>query len=120
MRPWCSRKQTCFFSFLTFDRQSLLFDVEPPNTNQASVKEAGDKSPNKKKDLCRFYARGHCTKKGDCRFDHPSICKVFRQFGDKTKDPKGCDGKCEAFHPNVCLALHGTGPAHGLSAGSST
>ena len=76
--------------------------AEPPNTNQASVKEAGDKSPNKKKDLCRFYARGHCTKKGDCRFDHPSICKVFRQFGDKTKDPKGCDGKCGAFHPNVC------------------
>ena len=76
-------------------------EVIKQSKSDETVKEAGDKSPNKKKDLCRFYARGHCTKKGDCRFDHPSICKVFRQFGDKTKDTKGCDGKCEAFHPNV-------------------
>ena len=77
-------------------------EVTKQSKSDETVKEAGDKSPNKKKDLCRFYARGHCTKKGDCRFDHPSICKVFRQFGDKAKDQKGCDGKCEAFHPNVC------------------
>lgn len=67
-----------------------------------------DPAPNPKQDssktreTCRFYARGHCNRKGDCRFEHPSICKQFRQFGGKVTDPKGCDGKCGSFHPNAC------------------
>ncbi len=60
------------------------------------------KSPSKKKETCRFYTRGHCNRGNDCRYDHPSICKKFRQFGSKSTDQKGCDGKCNAFHPNAC------------------
>ncbi len=56
----------------------------------------------KKKEICRYYARGRCTKKGECRFEHPSICKIFRQFGSKANDPKGCEENCKSFHPNAC------------------
>ena len=73
--------------------------------NRPSSKEATqNKTPpkNKRKELCRFYARGHCNRNKDCRFGHPDICKKFRVFGSKSTDPKGCDGKCNAFHPNAC------------------
>jgi hypothetical protein len=56
----------------------------------------------KKKELCRFYARGHCTRSKDCRFDHPTICNKFKKHGSTSTDPKGCDGKCKSFHPNAC------------------
>ena len=56
----------------------------------------------KTNELCRFYARGKCNRSKDCRFDHPNICKKFRQFGSVSTDSKGCDGKCNAFHPNAC------------------
>ena len=60
-------------------------------------------SPDKKlKEICKFYARGHCTRNKDCRFDHPKICNKFRQFGSTSNDSEGCDGKCNAFHPNAC------------------
>ncbi len=59
-------------------------------------------SKNKDKELCRFYARGQCTRGKECRFDHPSICKKFRQFGSISTNKKGCDGKCINFHPNAC------------------
>ena len=54
--------------------------------------------PHKKKteETCRFFARGHCTRGAECRFDHPTICKKFRQFGNKSVDPKGCEGNCQA------------------------
>ena len=66
-------------------------------TNQVSQPEAP-----KKKELCRFYARGHCNKNKECRFDHPAICGKFRKHGSTSTNPKGCDGKCKLFHPNAC------------------
>ena len=69
-------------------------------SNQASDPMKTNQS--KKKEICRFYARGHCTKKGECRFQHPSICKTFRQFGSKANDSKGCEENCKSFHPNAC------------------
>ena len=56
----------------------------------------------KKKELCRFYARGHCTRSKECRFDHPTICNKFRKNGSISTNPNGCDGKCKSFHPNAC------------------
>ena len=56
----------------------------------------------KKKEVCKFYPRGHCNRSKECRFDHPNICQKFRQFGRISNDSKGCDGKCNAFHPNAC------------------
>ena len=56
----------------------------------------------KRKELCRFYARGHCTRSKECRFDHPAICNKFKKHGSISTDPKGCDGKCKSFHPNAC------------------
>ena len=56
----------------------------------------------KKKELCRFYARGHCTRSKECRFDHPAICNKFRKHGSISTNPSGCDGKCKSFHPNAC------------------
>lgn len=69
-----------------------------PHNNQDDKNNA-DK---RKKDVCKFYARGHCTRNKDCRFDHPGICKKFKQWGSISNDSKGCDGKCKAFHPNAC------------------
>ena len=72
------------------------------NTVANSNTKSAPSSKNKKVDICRFYARGHCTRKNECRFQHPTVCKKFRQSGSKCSDPKGCDGKCDAFHPNAC------------------
>ena len=66
----------------------------PPDTNDSGPKK-------EKKELFRFFARGRCNRPKDCRFNHPSICKKFRQFGSISTDTKGCDGKCNAFHPNA-------------------
>jgi hypothetical protein len=72
-----------------------------PHNNQ-DVKNSADK---RKKEVCKFYARGHCTRNKDCRFDHPGICKKFRQWESISNDSKGCEGKCKAFHPNACWRL---------------
>ena len=69
------------------------------STQHADPQKEGDQ---KKRETCRFFARGHCTRNKDCRFEHPNICKKFRQFGSISTDKSGCDGKCEAFHPNAC------------------
>ena len=58
--------------------------------------------PTKKKDVCRFYTNGKCRRGQECRFQHPAICKKFRTSGSKSSNSNGCDGKCEAFHPNAC------------------
>ena len=84
----------------------------PPDSNDSndSNDSKDSKEHNSKKtskDLCRFFARGKCTRSKDCRFNHPSICKKFRQFGSISTNSEGCDGKCEAFHPNACRSsLH--------------
>ena len=86
-------------------------DVATPsassNNSGGENSNPGTKMPNrtnqnKKKELCRFYGRGQCNRSKECRFDHPVICKKFKLYGSKSTDPKGCDGKCSAFHPNAC------------------
>ena len=37
---------------------------------------------------------------------HPKICQKLRQHGGLQTDPKGCDGKCDTFHPNACSYMH--------------
>ena len=74
----------------------------PNPAQQSSSSRNSNTQQNKKKELCRFYARGHCTRKKECRFDHPNICQKFHKFGSLSSNPKGCDGKCNAFHPNAC------------------
>ena len=70
--------------------------------NPKAEKAAPNQNQNKTKEICRFYTRGHCNRGGECRFEHPTICKKFRQFGNKSSDPKGCEGNCDTFHPNAC------------------
>jgi hypothetical protein len=94
--------------------QSLSQSVAAQSTSASAQEKTSQEVPSpksgqkpdleqkKKKEVCRFYARGHCTRKKDCRFDHPSVCPKFRQFGSVLIDTKGCDGKCGAFHPNAC------------------
>ena len=86
-------------------------DVGVPSTSSnVSGREnsnTGSKVPNhtnlnKKKELCRFYARGRCNRARDCRFGHPNVCKKFRLYGSRSTNSKGCDGKCNALHPNAC------------------
>jgi hypothetical protein len=67
-----------------------------------SAKQVSRPEAPKKKELCRFYARGHCTRSKECRFDHPAICNKFKKYGSVSSDPRGCDGKCKSFHPNAC------------------
>ena len=61
------------------------------------------------KAICKFYANGKCKFNTECRFSHPKICQKLCQHGDSKLDSKGCDGKCDEFHPNVylmCLSWH--------------
>ena len=76
------------------------------NTHQ--IKEIKDKKKHQEnsKEICRYYARGKCNKARECRFDHPNICKKFRQLGSVSNNKKGCDGKCNDFHPKKVLFLN--------------
>ena len=93
---------------LADDFDSLSSQLPPatltPTTgvNPKAEKAAPNQNQNKTKEICRFYTRGHCNRGGECRFEHPTICKKFRQFGNKSSDPKGCEGNCDTFHPNAC------------------
>ena len=84
------------------DKDDKKESTDPSDAKTPSTDHNPNPKSNKKRETCRFYARGHCTRNKDCRFDHPNICKKFRQFGSKSTDSKGCDGKCNAFHPNAC------------------
>ncbi len=72
----------------------LVFDTQDPVLNKK------DKIGNEK--LCKFYNRGKCSKGKNCKFEHPQICKVFRKFGLKKNNEKGCVTSCNEFHPNTC------------------
>ena len=77
----------------------------PSSGSRSDIPKKDHKETDLKKktnELCRFFARGKCNRSKDCRFNHPNICKKFRQFGSVSTDSKGCDGKCNAFHPNAC------------------
>ena len=80
--------------------------------SQKNVTQSVDENSEKKtkllvtkidpKDICRFYKNGKCKFNKDCRYAHPPICKNFRKFGLRRNNDKGCDTKCESFHPNAC------------------
>ena len=79
--------------------------TDPTMTQVMGGKHPKEQLADKKKpkgELCRYYARGRCNRPQDCRFDHPSVCKKFRQWGSISNSTKGCDGKCDNFHPNAC------------------
>ena len=93
----------------TFQGGSLDDDnLEPtPAKSQDSGSKKKDEpvDPSKQgldKYVCKFYANGKCRFSTECRSSHPKICPKYRQNGEITKDPKGCDGKCGDFHPNGC------------------
>ena len=54
------------------------------------------------KDVCWFFKNGKCKYGKDCKKEHPKACRVFKQFGLKRHNPKGCDSKCGFMHPNAC------------------
>ena len=83
----------------TQDDQAQKIDKQSPESNPSHKSEPNQ---NKSKETCKFYTRGCCNRGKDCRFDHPDICKKFRKFGSKSTNSNGCDGKCNAFHPNAC------------------
>ena len=82
--------------------QSTSATTLPNPARKSSPTQNSNSQQKKKKELCRFYARGHCTRKKECRFDHPNICQKFHKFGSLSSNPKGCDGRCNTFHPNAC------------------
>ena len=94
--------------------------AEPPNTNQASVKEAGDKSPNKKRTCVGFMPEVIAQRKGTAVLIIPQSVKCSGNLVTRLKTQKAVMESVKHFILTFVIALHGTGPAHGLSAGSST
>ena len=78
---------------------SMTQVIRDTGTNHKERSSNKDKT---KGELCRYYARGRCNRPHECRFDHPGVCKKFRKWGSISSSTKGCDGKCESFHPNAC------------------
>ena len=95
-------------SILTQSSQIEEGESQPPLTQQTQetskgAPEGDDQFSTKSvKPVCKFYANGKCRFSKECRFQHPKICQKFRNHGDRKSDQKGCDGKCNEFHPNVC------------------
>ncbi len=54
------------------------------------------------KDVCWFFKNGNCKYGKECKKEHPKACRVFKQYGLKRHNPKGCDSKCGFMHPNAC------------------
>lgn len=74
-------------------------------TSKVKTRESEDSSQPQKR-ICTFYAKGICkygrsgTRNGKCRFNHPTMCKPYQQYG--RKGPKGCRGDCNLWHPKLC------------------
>ena len=82
--------------------QSLTTQIEEEELRPYTETKSKVTTKTKKKELCRFYARGRCNRNKDCRFGHPDVCRKFKTYGSKSTDKKGCDGKCNDYHPNTC------------------
>lgn len=63
-------------------------------------------SQHREKKLCKFFARGMCKhgisgmRGGQCKFDHPQMCKPYQQYGNRGR--YGCKGNCKLWHPKLC------------------
>ena len=70
-----------------------LDNSEDDLVNDGKIKEHGEKSPK----MCRYFNRGHCKNKSECRFSHSSeVCSTYIEEGK-------CVGKpCQRRHPKVC------------------
>ena len=54
------------------------------------------------KKKCKYFNKGHCKIKSDCKFSHPNeICQIYLA-GEKC-DQKSCNNR----HPKVCKWLQG-------------
>ena len=54
------------------------------------------------KNVCRFYTQGNCKFGKTCRQEHPKVCQKFRSHGLKKFNAKGCEEKCNDYHPKAC------------------
>ena len=53
------------------------------------------------KEVCWFFKNGNCKYGKECQKEHPKACRIFKQYGLKRHNPKGCDSKCGFMHPNA-------------------
>jgi hypothetical protein len=72
-----------------------------PNDTLENVKSVRTVKPTKKK--CRYYNRGFCKRKSDCRFVHPKhVCK------EHIRNNKCENKECPDRHPQECKWLTST------------
>lgn len=82
-------------------------DLESDEGARPSPEEDGMevKWAEKKVPICRYWKKGQCKKKSECRFPHPRICGKFMREGlsKYVRNGRGCDASCGLVHPsNIC------------------
>ena len=91
-------------------------EIEKLERKVDSKKEEGNDRGIRERKKCKFFNRGYCRYKSECKFAHPGeICKIYleeKKCNDKTcadRHPKVCkwwlEGKCRR---NDCEYLHVT------------
>ena len=78
----------------------------PTNQQENANSDNPDRNDSLKKITCKFYKKGSCRHGllgGECKFNHPAMCKKYTQHG--SRQPRGCNkGKdCQFFHPQMCI-----------------
>ena len=64
---------------------------------KADISDKNDKEAEKKDKKCKYFDRGHCKYKTECKFSHPD--KICKDYLERRK----CDPKtCKARHPKIC------------------
>ena len=76
--------------------QSKIDNSEDDMINEVKIKEPENRNFKK----CRYFNRGHCKTKSECKFSHPTeICPIYLEKGK-------CEGKnCPRRHQKVCKWL---------------
>ena len=93
-------QQTAIQLFKLMHKYRPETKAEKKDGSEADLTRGSEIKSNKS---CRYFNRGHCRSKNECRFAHPSqICSKYVQEGK-------CEGQsCADRHPKLCIWMKAT------------